>query len=77
MLVVVIVWLDGVVMFGAIESINVCVTKIQKLASPLFPSASYAGQVTSVFPTTNGVPAACVHVGPLVTALSSDAETEP
>ena len=71
MLVVVIVWLNGVVMFGAIESINVCVNKIQKLASPLFPSASYAVHVTVEFPIGNTVPDAGEQLGPPVTPTLS------
>ena len=71
MLVVVIVWLDGVVMFGADESTNVCVNKIQKLASPLFPSASYAVHVTVEFPIWNILPDAGEQLGPLVTLTLS------
>ena len=71
MLVVVIVWLDGVVMFGAIESTNVCVNKIEKLASPLFPSASYAVHVTVELPIGNILPDTGEQLGPLVTPTLS------
>ena len=71
MLVVVMVWLDGVVIYGADESTNVCVNKIQKLASPLFPSASYAVHVTVEFPIGNILPDAGEQLGPLVTPTLS------
>ena len=71
MLVVVIVWLDGVVMFGAAESTNVCVNKIEKLASPLFPSASYAVHVTVELPIGNILPDEGEQLGPLVTPTLS------
>ena len=48
-----------------------------KVPVPTFPAASDAVQVTVVLPTANVVPEAGVHVGPLVTPLSSDAETVP
>ena len=47
-----------------------------KLAVAVFPAASDAEHVTVVVPTEKLVPDAGEHVGPLVTSLSSLAETE-
>ena len=47
-----------------------------KVAVAVFPAASDAVHVIVVIPIGNIVPDAGVHVGPLVTSLSSLAETE-
>ena len=66
--------LDGMVMVGADTSVNVTVTV--NVAEPVFPSPSVALHVTVVVPTEKLLPDVVVHVGPLVTSLSSLAETE-
>ena len=61
---------------GAVSSTNVYNTVTLKLAVPVFPAASDAVHVTVVVPMEKLVPDATLHVGPLVTSLSSLAETE-
>ena len=61
---------------GAVSSTNVYSTVTVKLEVPSFPAASDAEHVTVVVPTEKLVPDAGVHVGPLITSLSSLAETE-
>ena len=61
---------------GGVSSTNVYSTVTVKLAVPVLPAASDAEQVTVVVPTEKLLPDAGVHVGPLVTSLSSLAETE-
>ena len=64
------------VIAGAELSIMVWVIVTVKLVVPVFPAASVAVHVTVVTPIGNMDPDAGVHVGPLVTSLSSVAETE-
>ena len=61
---------------GSVISTNVYSTVTLKLEVPVFPAASLAVHVTAVVPTEKLVPDAILHVGPLVTSLSSVAETE-
>ena len=61
---------------GGVSSTNVYSTVTLKLDVPVFPAASDAEHVTVVVPTEKLLPDAGVHVGPLVTSLSSLAETE-
>ena len=64
------------VIAGAEPSIMVWVIVTVKLVEPSFPASSYAVHVTVVVPTEKLLPDDGVHVGPLVTSLSSLAETE-
>ena len=61
---------------GGVISTNVYSTVTVKLEVPVLPAASDAEHVTVVVPTEKLVPDVGVHVGPLVTSLSSLAETE-